>query len=116
MIPPLPLGGGGAGGEGFTPDPRLAPTDPNQLGQKVRSLTCAIRLRVSSTFRLTKVPRGDSLAWWSGQGQSVANHGPLPRGANQNRVVPPRGKSRELQKMKNSGNEAKKYLKTKEEP
>ena len=94
----------------------LAPTDPNQLGQKVRSLTCATCLRVSRTFRLTKVPRGDSLAECSDQGQSVANLGPLPRGANQNRVVLPRGESRELQKMKNSANEAKKYLKIKEEP
>jgi len=51
-----------------------------------------------------------------GQGQFVANCGPrLSRGANQNRVVPARGESRELQKMKNSGNEAKKSLKTKEE-
>ena len=66
-------------------------------------------------FRLTKPPRGNSLVTWSGQRQSVANDGPLPRGASQNRLDPARRESRELQKMKNSGNEAKKYLKTKEE-
>jgi len=66
------------------------------------------------SFRLTKPPRGDSLAEWSDQGQSVAKHGPLPRGENQNRLAPARRESQELQKMKNSGNEAKKYLKTKD--
>jgi hypothetical protein len=39
----------------------------------------------------------------------------VPRGARQGGKIPPRGESLEIQKMKNSGNEAKKYLKTKEE-
>jgi hypothetical protein len=38
-----------------------------------------------------------------------------PRGRNESWAAPARGESRELQKMKNSGNEAKKSLKTKEE-
>jgi len=50
----------------------------------------------------------------SGQGQFVVNHGLLPRGANESRVAPAKGESRELQKMKNSGNEANEYLKTKD--
>jgi hypothetical protein len=52
----------------------------------------------------------------SGQRQFVANHGPLPRGARQNLLAPARRESGELQKMKNSGNEANNSLKTKEEP
>jgi hypothetical protein len=36
------------------------------------------------------------------------------RGARENGVVPASGESREFEKMKNSGNEAKKWLKTKD--
>jgi hypothetical protein len=38
----------------------------------------------------------------------------LHRGARENGVVPACGGSREFEKMENSGNEAKKYLKTKD--
>ena len=43
---------------------------------------------------------------WAGAGKQ--------RGASTGGGVPARGESREIEKMKNSGNEAKKYLKTKD--
>jgi hypothetical protein len=48
----------------------------------------------------------DTLSWASAANQPSAG---------KDGDIPARGESRETEKMKNSGNEAKKYLKTKEE-
>jgi len=64
-------------------------------------------------FRLTSPRTYDSLLLWSYSGHFVAvgrRGAPRRKGK---RKVPAMGECRELQKMKNSGNEAKKYLKTK---
>jgi hypothetical protein len=64
-------------------------------------------------FRLTSHDRYDSLLPWSFCGQFVAAGRRASPGARESGRVPAMGERRDLQKMKNSGNEAKKYLKTK---
>jgi hypothetical protein len=64
-------------------------------------------------FRLTSPETCDSLLLWSCSGHFVAvgrREAPRRKGM---RKVPAMGECSKLQKMKNSGNEAKKYLKTK---
>jgi hypothetical protein len=63
---------------------------------------------------LTVQQTNGSLLWWSDDGQFVAgsSYG-TPAVGERGDVLAQEGK-RQIQKMKNSGNEAKKYLKTKE--
>jgi hypothetical protein len=63
---------------------------------------------------LTKAWTYGSLSWWSDCGQFVAIHRGASPGVGQSGGTASREGMQEIQKMKNSGNEAKKYLKTKE--